>query len=187
MPKLLEARGFSLLPEGYQSREDMVPFINVIGEASMINAWRTQWQEGRQLFAKRFEGDKPTKAVEFGKALKLRGISVVDVISMRKAFPPPLKMREAPKPGLLWCPYCVKWREFLEAEVKYPDFITPVLLRCTTCRISVKDAYVRMYNQELVIQHEMRLEMKAKQRETAKMKKKATEKYSPRGGLRKRR
>lgn len=153
----------------------------------MTNAWKTQWVEGRQKFVKRFEGDKPTAAVEYGKKLKLRGISVVDVISVRRAFPPPLKQRESPKPGFLWCPYCVKWRDFEEAEVHTKEYVTPSLLRCTTCTISVKDAYVRMYNPDLVIQYEIRMELKAKQREAAKMRRKGAEKFSPRGGLRKRR
>lgn len=151
----------------------------------MENAWKTQWQEGRQLFSKQFPGERPKRAVEFGKELKLRGIAVVDVISVRKAFPPPAKHATSPAPGLLWCPYCLKWREFAESEVHYKDFYTPVLMRCTTCRISIKDAYVRMYNPELVIRFEMAEEMRAKRREQTKQAKK--QKYSVRGSMKKRR
>lgn len=147
----------------------------------MENAWKTQWQEGRKLFAKRFDGEKPTHAVEFGKDLKRRGIEVVDVISVRRAFPPPLKHLQSPKPGFLWCPYCLKWRGFEESEVVYPDFTTPNVLRCPACGISVKDAYVRMYNPDLVIQYEMKLEMKQKQREQRRLNSK--KERSPRGGM----
>jgi hypothetical protein len=183
------ARPRSLLPEGpsrgnYRARHlGRWLFIISIGETKMQNAWRTQWVEEHKTKTKRFENEKPTRAVEFGKQLKSRGIMVVDVISMRRAFPPPLKHSISPKPGLLWCPYCLKWREFIEAEVKYPDFMTPILLRCPICRISVKDAYVRMYNPEIVIQYEMRAEMKSRQKEAAKLKRRNNIK----GGLRVRR
>jgi hypothetical protein len=153
----------------------------------MNNAWKAQWEEGHQLFVKKFEGDKPTRAVDFGKKLKARGIIVVNIISARRAFPPPVKHSTPPQPGLLWCPYCLKWREFQEAEVLTKNYRTPVLLRCPVCTISVKDAYVRMYNPELVIQYEMRQEMRSRQREATKLKKKAEDRYRPRGGLRLRR
>ncbi|HUV13117.1 MAG TPA: hypothetical protein VMY18_05705 [Acidobacteriota bacterium] len=121
----------------------------------MINAWKVLWkdQDGAKKF-RRFEGDKPTEAVEFGKELKRRGFPV-DVISARKGFPPPLKVSQPDRIGTLWCPYCVKWRDFHETAVKWEGFITPVILRCTTCTISVKDAYVRRYNPLIVAKYEI--------------------------------
>lgn len=145
----------------------------------MTNAWKTQWEEDSRRRAKRFEGDSPSPAVSFGKGLKRRGIDVVDVISTRSAFPPPLKHLSAPKPGLLWCPYCVKWREFEEAEVVFKDFRTPPLMRCTTCTISIKDAYVRKYNPELVIKYELQMEDRQRKREAAKEKRRQRQKMNP--------
>ena len=152
------------------------------------NSWKTQWLENGRLYYKVFkDNDSPKKAVDFGKELKARGIVVVDVISMRCAFPPPPKRAVAPSPGLLWCPYCVKWREFEESAVIDKDgLVGPQLLRCPTCRISVKHAYVRKYNPDLVIQYEMRQEMKARQKEVAKERRKIQKKYAVRGGIRKR-
>lgn len=151
----------------------------------MINSWKVQWKEEGKFLFKKFDDDKPTRAVAFGKELKSRGIVVVDVISRRRAFPPPLNKQESPRPGLLWCPYCVKWREFEEAAVVTGELTGPSLMRCLTCTISVKDAYVRMYNPDLVIQYEMRMEMRHRQKEATKLKKKGG--LVPTGGLRLRR
>lgn len=138
----------------------------------MENAWKTQWRDEGKLLVKEFEGNSPKSAVEYGKKLKLHGIAVVDVISARQAFPPPPKRAISPQHGLLWCPYCVKWRVFEEAEVHYADFYTPSLPRCTVCSISIKDAYVRMYNPELVIRIEMQQELRAARKEQLKKNKK---------------
>lgn len=145
-------------------------------------SWRAIWTEDGKLLSKRFWGDKPTNAVTFAKDLKRRGISV-DVVSVMKAFPPPIGKLRPDRPGLLWCPYCIKWREFVEAEVKTKEFMTPSLLRCPTCTISVKDAYVRGFNPEVVIRYELQQEMRAKNKEAAKLKKK----NSISGGMKRRR
>ena len=149
-----------------------------VGEKGMENAWKTQWEEEGRRRYKEFAGDKPTPAVEFGKKLKLRGIAVVDVISVRRAFPPPLKHQTSPGPGYLWCPYCLKWRPFEESAVQYTDFYTPAVMRCPVCTISIKDAFVRMYNPELVIRYEMEMEMRQRRLEAAKAKKKAAKSAS---------
>lgn len=149
------------------------------------NAWQVQWfEEGKRKY-KRFEGDSPKQAVEFGKSLKHRGLVVEGIISCRTAFPPPLKQQTSPKIGMLWCPYCVKWREFEEAAVKKPEYTTPSLLRCTVCTISVRDAYVRMYNPELTLRYEMKMEMRERARKASKERKKASKKgEGPRGAIR---
>lgn len=127
----------------------------------MQNAWNVQFIEDDRVLVKIFEGDSPKEsgAVKFAKELKLRGLRV-DIISRRKGFAPPQLRAEPPGPGLLWCPYCIKWREFEESSVVRGDYETPSLLRCSTCLISIKDYYVRVYNPIFVERHEIELEMK---------------------------
>lgn len=124
------------------------------------NAWNVQFEENGVLKIKVFEGDKPKEsgAVDFAKQLKSRGLPV-EVISRRRAYAPPVG-KEPPRHGLLWCPYCIKWREFEMAAVVHPTYETPELLRCTVCTISVKDAYVRRYNPLFVDRHEIEQELK---------------------------
>jgi hypothetical protein len=125
----------------------------------MQNAWNVQFEEEGVLKIKVFEGDKPkdSGAVDFAKKLKLRGLKV-DVISRRRAYAPPVG-KEPSGYGLLWCPYCIKWREFEVAAVVHPTYETPELLRCTVCTISVMDYYVRKYNPVFVERHTIREEM----------------------------
>jgi hypothetical protein len=117
----------------------------------MINAWNVQWNDGEKLVRKVFEGDSPkdSGAVSFAKELRGRGLSV-DIISRRHGFPPPVKMREPPRMGMLWCPYCIKWREFEVIAISHEGFTTPDLLRCPVCTISIMDYHVRTYNVEFV-------------------------------------
>jgi hypothetical protein len=111
------------------------------------NAWNVQWNDGEHLVRKVFEGNSPKEsgAVAFANELRRRGL-LADVISRRRGFPPPAKMKEPTRLGLLWCPYCLKWKEFQETAVKHEEYLTPELLRCTTCTISIMDYYVRIYN-----------------------------------------
>ena len=138
--------------------------------AKLRSQWKVQWrspEDGRLLF-KQFHGERPTKAVEFGKQLKRRGISVVDIISMSRAFPPPLKKLIPDRRGLMWCPYCIKWREFEERGLGTSPLL--IYMRCSGCGISVKDAYVRKYNPELVMRYEIEHEMRAQAKATQKKK-----------------
>lgn len=111
------------------------------------NKWSVLWKDETGYHKKSFESDPPTPAVAFAKELKRRGISIVDVVSRRRAFPPPLKAKPPDRPGFLWCPYCIKWREFRELAVRDNDGIRgPELVRCVVCSLSIRDSYVRKYN-----------------------------------------
>lgn len=128
----------------------------------MNNAWNVLYKEDERLLIKVFEGDSPKEsgAVPFAKELRLNGITA-EVISRRRAFAPqgwPYQVNP-PAPGLVWCPYCVKWREYEEASVVHDDYETPSLLRCTVCTISIKDFYVRKYNPILVERYEIQAEL----------------------------
>ncbi len=151
----------------------------------MINAWKVQWvdTDGRKLL-KWFRDDKPTDAVKFGKELKRHGIVIVDIISARRAFPPP-RGSHANRAGWWWCPYCVKWREFNETAIRISGFVTPVLLRCSVCTVSVKDCFVRVYNPILAEKYAITLDMrKSEQMRKLQAKKTAA---PPRGTVRRRR
>lgn len=113
----------------------------------MENAWNVRWNDGEKIVIKVFEGDSPkgSGAVPFAADLRKHGFHV-DVISRRRAFPPPAKYAAPDQIGMLWCPYCVKWRAFEESAIRRAEYTTPVLLRCTICTISVMDFYVRHYN-----------------------------------------
>jgi hypothetical protein len=127
----------------------------------MPNAWNVQFIEDGVLKQKVFEGDSPKEsgAVEFAKDKRAHG-TVVDVISRRRAYPPPLKQQTSPSPGLLWCPYCIKWREFEESIVVRDAYETPPALRCGVCTISIRDYYVRKYNPELVLRMDVEAELR---------------------------
>lgn len=130
----------------------------------MNNAWNVQFVEDGITKIKVFEGDSPKNAVAFAKEQRLHGIVAdVNVISRRQAFPPPLKQVLPPRAGMIWCPYCIKWREFEESIVVRPDYETPALSRCSVCTISIKDYYVRRYNPELIARMEIEAELKKTQ------------------------
>jgi hypothetical protein len=109
--------------------------------------------------------------VDFAAALKNRGISV-DVISVRKPYPPPLKDRkkpwlgyqDPPQHGLLWCPYCLKWRDFHYAAIIMRTVTGPELFRCPVCTISTQDYYVKKYNPEMFLRLEIATQVKDEMR-----------------------
>lgn len=127
----------------------------------MNNAWNVQYLKEGRVVIRVFEGDSPkaSGAVPFAKKLAKRGLSY-DIISRRHAFPPVGKNTDPPAPGLLWCPYCIKWREFEEAAVIREEYETPELLRCTVCTISIRDYHVRLYNPLFVERHDIEQELK---------------------------
>lgn len=125
------------------------------------NAWNIQFERNGKLVIRVFEGDSPkgSGATDFARELLASGISC-NIISRRHAFPPTGKHVDPPGPGLLWCPYCIKWREFEEAAVVRAEYETPELMRCTVCTISIRDYYVRLYNPIIVERMEIEREMK---------------------------
>lgn len=161
------------------------PTFTMAELAAIRKDWKVFWREEGKLYFKTFKGRRPTEAVEFGKSLKRRGILVVDVVSMSRAFPPPLHKLKPDRQGLLWCPYCIKWREFKEEGL--PNSPLLIYMRCPTCSISIKDAYVRTYNPELVLRIELAAEIKQKRKEAARLKKKEGARLGVRGGLKSRR
>ena len=120
----------------------------------MINAWKVIWktEDGRKLLRKGFNGDSPREsgAVAFGKKLQERGLKDVTIVSSKKAFAPPLAKQKPPEVGMLWCPYCLKWRFFRELSIRYISHRGPLLWRCPICTISIHDPYVKKFNFEMV-------------------------------------
>jgi hypothetical protein len=128
----------------------------------MTNGWTVIWFDGgRKLKKNGFEGDSPTAsgAVAYAKAIIARGIPVdkVNVISKRKAFAPTTNMLARREPGLAWCPYCLKWREFRTYAIRVDGVIGPEALRCPICTISSHDYYVKKYNAMLVARSETKV------------------------------
>jgi len=116
------------------------------------NSWRVvATKNGKRVFKRGFIGDKPREsgAIDFGKKLQALGYSNVSLISGRP-FVKPLSVK-VPK-GMLWCPYCLKIREFVLRALRHPDGTrTPALWRCPVCHISIRDAFVRGNNDFLTI------------------------------------
>jgi hypothetical protein len=131
-------------------------------QSEEMNAWKVQWRlEGKRL-TKTFEGEKPSEsgALQFAKDLRNRGASDVILISKRRAFAPPAGQRP-PAVGYLWCPYCVKWREFDTFSIQLDGIIGPARYRCTMCTISVEDYWVKKYNSGRIRHKELEEEVKA--------------------------
>lgn len=128
----------------------------------MQNAWNVQYEHEGRTVVRKFEGDSPkaSGAVQFRNDLIKNGISA-EIYSRRHGFAPPLKQINPPHAGLLWCPYCIKWREFEESIVARGDYETPELLRCTVCLISIKDYWVRKYNPAMVARFEAEAELRS--------------------------
>lgn len=124
-----------------------------------VNVWRVLWTESGMKKLKKFTSDPPTPAIAFARPLKKQGFPV-EIIS-GKPFPPPIKVRLPDRPGVLWCPYCIKWREFIDAAIKDKDgLLGPDLLRCSICFMSIRDAYIRKYNLMFYKKWEVQQEMK---------------------------
>jgi hypothetical protein len=127
----------------------------------MQNAWKVLWREKGHNFSKTFEGDKPseTDAPAFVKQLKDRGIIEINLISKRKAYAPPIG--KPPPLGFLWCPYCVKYREFEVYAVKVDGIVGPERYRCSVCTIGADHFWVRKYNHGRLRQQELELEIRS--------------------------
>ena len=111
-----------------------------------MKRWKVLWrnQEGQKKF-RRFQGDKPTEAVQFAKELKRQGLKP-NVISSSHAFPPTREQEEKRRPGQIWCPYCLRWRSFKLMVLKRATYETDALMRCPVCTISTNDFFVKKYN-----------------------------------------
>lgn len=111
-----------------------------------VRRWKVLWRtaEGKKSF-RRFEGAKPSEAVQYAKELKRQGLKP-NVISANHAYPPTKEQEEKRRPGQLWCPYCIKWRNFKLMALKRATYITDAFMRCPICTISTNDFYVKKYN-----------------------------------------
>ncbi len=126
-----------------------------------MNGWKVIWtQEGKRLM-RRFQGDSPKEsgAVAFARKLRGRGFVVDGVVSQKKAFPPP-KGKTLGKG--VWCPYCVKWRDFRVYAIRKYSIVVPPILRCPVCQISINDGFVRAYNQHVFLEYSIISEDKAR-------------------------
>jgi hypothetical protein len=108
--------------------------------------WKVIWTkpEGGKTFRK-FQGAKPSEAVQFAKSLKQQGLSP-NVICANKAWPITQKQELKRRPGMVWCPYCVKWRNFKLFAIRRKTYVTDALMRCPVCTVSTNDFYVKKFN-----------------------------------------
>ena len=108
--------------------------------------WKVLWrtEEGQKKF-KRFVGAKPSEAVQFAKSLKSQGLKP-NVISTSHAFAPTVEQEKNRRPGMIWCPYCIRWRNFKLMALKKSTYTTDAFMRCPVCTISTNDFFVKKYN-----------------------------------------
>lgn len=110
--------------------------------------WKVIWKdENDKKHFRLFPGSSPKEsgAGGFFRELKDQGHTAY-LISANKAWPPTQKQEVNRRPGLVWCPYCVKWRNFKLYAIRKPTYVTEALMRCPVCGISSNDYYVRQYN-----------------------------------------
>lgn len=112
----------------------------------MAIIWKVLWvkPEGGKTF-RRFVGDRPSEAVQFAKTLKRQGLKP-NVICANKAWRPTTEQELKRRPGMIWCPYCIKWRNFKLFAVRRKTYITDAQMRCPVCTISTNDFYVKKFN-----------------------------------------
>jgi len=108
--------------------------------------WKVLWKnkEGKKTF-RMFPGPKPTEAVIYARQLKRDGLAP-NVISAGHAYPPTKEQEEKRRPGMMWCPYCIKWRTFKLLAIKRPTYTSEAFMRCPVCTISTNEFYVKKYN-----------------------------------------
>lgn len=111
-----------------------------------MQKWMVLWknEEGKRK-RKMFDGPKPSEAIKYAKGLKRDGVNV-DVASAGHAFPPSEKQELKRRPGMLWCPYCIKFRNFRLLRLKTQYGTSGADLRCPICLISTNHYYVKRYN-----------------------------------------
>jgi hypothetical protein len=111
-----------------------------------LNSWKVLWDSGERRKFKRFEGDSPKEAVTFAKKLRNRGLTVLGIISMKVAYAPPQNKEKPDQYGIMWCPYCVKWRIFEMLAIHVGLVVLEADFRCPVCTISINHFWVRSFN-----------------------------------------
>jgi len=111
-----------------------------------MRKWKVIWKtdEGKKTF-RTFKGSKPSEAVQYAKSLKHKGLHPV-VISSNHAYAPTQKQEINRRQGMIWCPYCIKWRSFQLYSIRRATYVTAPVMRCPVCTISTNDFYVKKYN-----------------------------------------
>lgn len=112
----------------------------------MKRRWKVLWKtpEGQSKF-KVFEGKKPSDAVLYAKSLKKQGLKPA-VVSANYPYPPTPQQENNRRPGMIWCPYCLRWRNFKLFAIKRATYVTDAQMRCPICKISTNDYYVKKHN-----------------------------------------
>lgn len=121
----------------------------------MKRKWKVLWKtaDGKKTFRK-FDGPKPSEAVQFAKQLKRQGLAP-NVISVNHAYPPTQQQEEKRRTGQIWCPYCLRWRSFKLYAIRRKTYVTDAQMRCPVCTISTNDFYVKKFNGFLEHMEEM--------------------------------
>lgn len=111
-----------------------------------MQKWMVLWKtsEGKRK-KKLFDGPKPSDAIKHAKGLKRDGLTV-NVVSSGHAYPPTQKQELTRRPGMLWCPYCLKFRNFRLLRVKSSTHTSGADLRCPVCLISTNHYWVKRFN-----------------------------------------
>ena len=110
-----------------------------------MRSWKVIWSEEGKKKLKRFTGDRPSEAVQFAKSLKQQGLKP-NVVSANYPYRPTKEQEEKRRPGRIWCPYCIKWREFKLFALRKATYTTEAMMRCPVCTISTNDFYVKKFN-----------------------------------------
>ena len=112
----------------------------------MTRRWTVKWKNAEgKIIKKRFLGDSPKEAVEFAKGLKKQELQP-NVYCANHAFRPTTEQEAKRRPGMLWCPYCIKWRNFKMLAIKHATYTSEPFMRCPVCTISVNDFFVKKFN-----------------------------------------
>lgn len=115
----------------------------------MVVTWKVLWrkEDGKKTFRKFSdpEDSSPKVAASFFRELKKQGLKPA-IISVNKAWRPTKDQEDKRRPGDLWCPYCIKWRQFKLFSIKRKNYTSEAFLRCPVCTISTNDYWVKHYN-----------------------------------------
>lgn len=112
----------------------------------MTRRWVVKWRtaEGK-LTKRRFEGRSPSEAVQYAKGLKKQGLQP-NIYCANHAFRPTKEQELKRRPGMVWCPYCIKWRDFKLLAIKRSTYTSEAFMRCPVCTVSTNDFFVKKYN-----------------------------------------
>jgi hypothetical protein len=113
----------------------------------VITFWKVIIGQGKQV--KRFREDL-TGAIAFYRQMRKEG-KEVHLVSANRGFPPfkpgHKRYEERPSSKHIWCPYCMKWRQFVYTALRDRDGqVSAAENRCPVCKIPLHDYNVKKYN-----------------------------------------